>query len=182
MGLIDAYPERYLPRDAISGNFLILEPEHGAVHDGVHFTTVHQVTVGTATAVTVLLEAPSAPTYIHFIGDVRADKAITWTFSEGPVATGGTTLVAYNNDRSSATADPMASLKHTTTVDAASIGTVLEQGTVGTGGNPNSAAGGAGEHRNEWILAPNTQYLFRAVAAAAATTVTVRIPYYYRTH
>jgi hypothetical protein len=144
MGLIDSFPDRYLPRDLISGNFLILEPEHGAVHDGTHFTAVYQEEVGTGTAVTVICTAPSAPTYIHFIGDVTADKAAVWTFSEAPVASGGTALVAYNNDRSSTTVDPLVDLKSGVTIQAASVGTILERGVVGTGGNPSQQAGGGG--------------------------------------
>jgi hypothetical protein len=180
MGLIDSYPERYLPRDPISNNFLILEPEHGAVHDGVHFTAVHQETVGTGTAVTVLFTTPSAPTYIHFIGDVQADKGVTWTFSEAPVSTGGSVLASYNNNRNSSNASPLVGLKYGATVAAASVGTILERGVVGTGGNPSQTVGGGGEHRNEWLLKPEESYCFRVSAAAATTTVTIRIPYYYR--
>lgn len=179
MGLVDSLPDRYLPRDPISGNFLILEPEHGAVHDGQHFTASHYVSVGTATAVTVLVTTPSSATYIHFIAKVTSDKGGVWTMSEAPVTSGGTVLPSYNNDRNSALTDPV-TLAHTVTVNAASVGTVLQSGIIGASGNPNSTAGGEGKHDNEWVLKRDSTYLIRFVAGGAATQVVMTLPYYYR--
>lgn len=179
--MLDSHPEKYLPRDRVSGNMLIIEPEHGAVHDGTHFTASHAVTVGTATAVTVFIQAPASPTEIHFLAMVTADKGGAWTFSEAPVVTAGSALLSYNNDRGSALTDP-ATLTHSVTVNATSIGTVLQHGIIGTSGNPNTRAGGDGKHDNEWVLASNGTYLVRFVAGAVATQVVMTFPYYYRTH
>lgn len=177
MGITSSDPARWMPVEAISGNRLILEPEHGAIHDGQHFVASHAETVGTATAVTVMIQTPSAPRYIHFICDVESDKAVTWTFSEAPNASGGSAIVSLNNYRGNA---KTAGTTITSAVTYTSAGTILDRFLIGTSGNPNSATGGAVGHRNEWLLAANTSYLVRVVAAAATTQVIVRLPYYYR--
>ena len=181
MGLLNSYPDRYLPRDSVSGHLEIIEPEHDAVHDGVHYTASHYVTVGTVTAVTVLITAPASTTshIIHFIAEVEADKSGTWTFSEDPVATGGSALTSYNHDRESVATSPM-TLHHTTTVAAASVGTVLERHIVGSAGTNQSKVGGNTGGRREWLLKRGKRYLLRFVAGEADTQIEITVPYYYR--
>lgn len=167
----------FQPVEAVSGARKIIDAEHEAIHSGVHFTAYHSVSVGTATAVTVLLSTPSAGSgYIHFSCSAEADKAITWTFSEAPNASGGSSIVGYNNDRNSTIANPV-TITHTVTY--VSSGTLLEGHLMGTN-QPTTRLGGNANIRNEWILKPETLYLLRAVAAAADTQVEFIFPYYYR--
>lgn len=169
----------FQPVEAISGARKIIAPEHEAIHSGVHFTATHNVTVGTATAVTVLIQTPasSEDKHIHFVCDVQTNKGATWTLSEAPNASGGTTLVALNNDRNSSISNP-ATLTHTVTY--VSSGTILETHISGSAGTPQSKTGGAAEVRNEWILKEGTLYLIRVVAEESDTKVSVGILYYYR--
>jgi hypothetical protein len=181
MGLIDAYPDRYLPLDPISGNQRTIDPVHGVIHDGVHFTASHYVSVGAATAVTVLITPPGTATnqIIHFAAEFQAANSGIFTFSKDPVTTAGTTLVSHNNNQVSSITDPVA-LKHTVTVNVASIGTVLQTMIVQGASTNQVVTGGGGKHDNEWLLDPTKQYLVRFVADNAATRVVVNLSYYYR--
>jgi len=178
MGLADSLPGTYIPRDSVSGNLKTIDASHEQIHAGTHFTATHLSKVGTGTAVSVMLTTPASTVgIIHFVCSVSADKSATWTFSESPSATGGSALIAYNNDRNSAIANP-ATLTHTVTYTSA--GTVLETHIVGSASTPQSKTGGLAEARNEWILKPSTKYLIYAIADAADTNIKVNIPYYYR--
>jgi hypothetical protein len=181
MGLVDAYPSRYLPLDQISGNQRTIDPVHAVIHDGVHFSADHYVTVGTGTAVTVLITPPAASTdkYIHFSASFQANNSGVFTFSEDPVTTGGSALTASNNYRGSAITDPV-TLKHTVTVAAGSIGTVLQTLIVQGASTNQVTTGGGAKHDNEWLLDPTKNYLVRFVADNAATRVVVNLDYYYR--
>jgi len=181
MGLTDAFPSRWLPIDEISGNQRTIDPVHGVIHDGVHFTASHYVSVGTATAVTVLITPPGTATnqIIHFAAEFQAANSGVFTFSEDPVTTGGSTLDSYNNHRDSVITDPVA-LKHTVTVDAASVGTVLQTMIVQGASTNQVVTGGGGKHDNEWMLDPTKNYLVRFAADNAATRVVVNLTYYYR--
>ena len=177
MAVVNVYPQ-----DGLSGNIKTIDPVHCMIHDGVHFTASHQVTIGTATAATVLFQTPasSQSMTIHFVCGVEADKEVTWTLSEAPNASGGSALVSYNNNRKSDITSP-ATLTHTPTY--VSSGTVLESHVAGSGtGSPaSSKVGGESENRNEWDLKNDTLYLIRVAALNATTIVNIVIPYYYRT-
>lgn len=172
----------FSPTEAISKSLKIIDPVHGVIHDGTHFTACHQVSVGTGTAVTVLIKTPLATTgkYIHFVANVESNKEITWELSEAPNASGGTALASNNNNRLTANTDPVV-LTHTCTYT--SSGTILESHTAGSGtGVPSvSKTGGGTEARNEWLLKPDTFYLVRAIAKNADTVINIVLPYYYRT-
>ena len=180
-GLVDAYPGTFLPTEDISGSRKIIDPVHAVIHDGVHFTANHYVSVGATTAVTVLIVPPGTATgqFIHLAAEFGANNSGVFQWCESPVTTGGTTLVSYNNDRASTNTDPV-TLKHTVTVDAASIGTVLQTIIVQGQATNQTKVGGGGKHDNEWILDPSKSYLVRFVADNASTRVTVDLDYYYR--
>lgn len=178
MGLADSLPGTYIPRDAVSGNLKTIDAAHEQIHTGTHFTATHLSKVGTGTAVSVMITTPASTVGIlHFVCSVAADKSATWTLSEAPSATGGSALVAYNNDRNSTTANP-ATLVHTVTYTSA--GTVLETHIVGSASTPQSKTGGLAEARNEWLLKPSTKYLIYAIADAADTNIKINVPFYYR--
>lgn len=177
-GLVDTFPQTWLPRESISGNRPTIDPPHERVHAGKHFTAYHEVTVGTGTAASILFTTPAATVgYIHFVCSVESDKAVDWTFSEAPNASGGTAITSQNNNRNSSTTDPLTAITHTCTYT--SSGTVLENHIAGTN-QPATKLGGTAEARNEWLLLPETQYLIYAVAAAADTKINFVVPYYYR--
>lgn len=173
------------PIDSISQNLKIIDPVHAVIHDGQHYTANHYVTVGTATAVTVLITPPAAGSgrFVHFVAGVTTNNAGVFTFSEDPVTTGGTTLVSANNYRNEQVdhPDPVV-LKHSVTVDAASIGTVLETFITADASTNQFTVGGSNLQRNEWLLAGGKNYLMRFVADNASTRTVFNLTYYYRDH
>jgi hypothetical protein len=181
MGVIDSYPEKWLPVDPISGNRLIIEPEHGAIHDGVHFTLDYYkelVSVGSTSTVMFTSPATATSQFIHFVCGVEADKAIDWYLHEGTTASGGSAITAYNNHRTSTNTNPVTIVANPIVT---SNGTILEQHIAGSASTPQSNTGGGVVARNEWLLKPATNYLIRVVGTVATTKSVINAPYYYRT-
>ena len=178
MGTVDSFPGQWLPIDYISGNRKILEPVHGAIHDGTHFTLTYNKIIGAGSTVSVMITTPATSTsqYIHFVCGVECDKAATWTFSQCSASV-GSTLTAYNNNLNSTKTNP-APLSANPTLTT--VGTVLETHIIGTTGNPTSVSGGGVEQRNEWVLAPATQYLVNVSTVSASSNTVINMPYYYR--
>lgn len=139
--------------------------------DGLKFVAPHNVSVGTATAVTVLIVAPATGVY-HLRGQIQADKAGTWTFSKDPDASGGTAITSTNyNLRSTNTLG----LTLTHTVTYVSAGTVIVNGIVGADTGPVNLGGNDTDEPADFILATSGTYLVRFVAGAAATNVLVTL-------
>ena len=144
------------------------------VMEGLYWVAPHNVSVGTATAVTVLIEVPATGVY-HLAGEVQADKAGTWTFSTGPTCSAGTAMTAYNTNRR-ATNTTNLTLSHTVSSYSA-IGTGMVYGINGADSGPMPiSVDRAGEV--EWILATSGTYLVRFVAGAATTNVVVTLRYW----
>lgn len=120
------------------------------------FTATHSVAVGTATAVTVLITIPATDEYMVRVA-VDTNDAVTWTFSTGPTASGGTAITAANNNRGSS-ATLGATVTHTATYVAS--GTVLETHYATTGIKSMSGW---------WQLAASTLYLVRGVVTSSGT-------------
>ena len=178
MGLLDSNAPYWLPIDPISGNRLIIEPSHGAIHDGTHFTLTYNKIIGAGSTVSVMMTAPATSTsqYIHFVCGVECDKAATWTLSQCSASV-GSSLTAYNNNLNSSNANPAALVANPTIT---TVGTILETHIIGTSGNPNSTTGGGVEQRNEWLLEPAKQYLVNVTTVAASSNTVINMPYYYR--
>jgi len=140
------------------------------VSDGLMFVASHNVSVGTGTAVTVLIEAPATGVY-HLRGQVQADKAGTWTLSSGPTTSAGTALTALNANRRSSNTCGL-TLTHTVSSYSA-LGTTMPTGLVGADTGPTSLCADDIEGDGEWVLATSGTYLVRFAAAAAATNVIV---------
>jgi hypothetical protein len=163
----------------------VIDYAHQTVHEGRYFTADHYVSVGTATAVTVLVVPPAAGSgrYCHMTVGVFANGAGVFQLSEDPVTTVGSTLVAYNNNRPQRVNFPNpVSMSHTVAVNAASVGTVLETIIVASSGTNMKSAGNSGNQRTEWILDGTYRYLARFVADNAATRVNLSLSYYYEDH
>ena len=165
-----------IPIDIKSGNVLILEPTHGAIHDGVNFNATFAGT--TSTSMNMMVTTGTAGSgYIHFTASVEANKAFTFNFCEAPTATGGTAITSYNHLRSSAVTSPVTVTKNPTVT---TIGTTILESHIVGATNPASKVGGGAEHKNEWLLKPSTKYLLNVVDATATTAVIIAANYYYR--
>ncbi len=175
MGLLDSYPDTYLPRD--NGSLRTIDHVHQQIHAGAHFVATHKITHGSTvpSSATMLITTPAASEY-HMVLEVAADKGGYWTFEESASATSGTAITERNSTRgSSITSD--ATVTHTATLTA-TAGTVLEQHLLGTGGNPQARTGGGVIVRGEWVLEASTAYLVRFVADGASTTTVINAYWY----
>lgn len=171
MGLLDTYPDTYLPKS--SKSLRTIDHVDAAHHDGNTFLAVHEVGHGTGTAATVLITPNANELHKHLTMSVAADKGGRWTFSENPNASGGSAIVAYNTNRNSTTTGGTV-ITHTPTF--VSAGTVIDRGMVGSaGGNPNSITGGGSETFAQWELVPSTIYLLKFTANNASTTTQIHM-------
>jgi len=171
----------FLPTDSISQARSIIDPVHEAVHDAIYYTAHHLVTVGTATAATLLITPPAEETgyKLHFTADIITNNAGIITLSESPNASGGTVIVSYNHFREVGENSP-ATITHTATY--VSAGTVIDT-FISSGTSTNQVKIGTDDGSvDEWIPDPSKLYLIRFVADNAATRVLMKCRYYYRSH
>lgn len=177
MGLLDTYPDTYLPRTN-SGAFEIQDHLHEVVEDGLFFTAFHRLTDTASTAPTVLITTPATGAYHMYFG-VETNKPVSWTFSEAPnaTATGSSAITGLNNNRVSVLTDPL-----TLTVQGTytSSGTILASHIMGasTGGPQSGVVVVAVASANFRILNVSTKYLLRVVPAGSATTTIIQLYYY----
>jgi hypothetical protein len=103
------------------------------------------------------------------VWEVFAGGLVSVYLYEGPTATAGTALTAYNMKRSSLIA-PTATVTHTpTNVTAGSV--ALVNGRILPGGNsPTTRVGGGIRSGIEWILKPSTKYLMRVNNGSGSNT------------
>ena len=161
-------------QDQVSRAPVFIDEVCAEVHGGTHWAASHTVSVGTATAVTVMLTTGEASAgIVHVVYDIEASNAIIGVFSEAPAASGGTAITPRNSSRDTAGSSGVALLTHTVTYSTS--GTVLENWAVG-GANAR-VRGGAGA-RIEWVLGASKAYLWRFVAANAGTTVVLNVYWY----
>ena len=173
MGLIDSYPDTYLPRDGELGYLETIAAVHASIHAGRHFTAVGYQTG--ASAVNVILTTPATNEY-HIVAHINTTGTGSLSWSESPNydATGETAITAYNNKRDST---QTSSMTHAIGGAYTSSGTILDRGLIGAVGLGQTVVGGADSHVNEWIGNASTSYLVRFVPAASCESV-VRLTYY----
>lgn len=139
------------------------------VDDGLSFRACHTATVGTGTAVSVLIEVPASGAY-HMIVICECKKAGTFVLSEDPnaTATSGTSLTAYNINRKSATAGGL-----TLTGDGTytSTGTVLERHVIGGISGPNAQSA-------PYLLNVSKKYLGRFTADGTTSETVFNLLFY----
>jgi len=169
-----------LPQDLVSGNVLIIEPEHGVIHEGVHFTLDYTKTLASVGSIsTVMLTTPAASEdkHIHFVCGIESDKAVEWKFYEGTSASVGSTITAYNNYRDSTNANPVTIVANPVVT---TYGTILESHIAGSASTRQSKSGGGVVARNEWVLKDSTSYMIAITGTEATTKTVINVPYYYR--
>lgn len=166
--------------DAFNGRHVTVHPQSGGgvsitetldsyANSGLAFIATHTVTVGTGTAVSILITTPASDCY-HMIAECECKKAGTFKLSEAPnaTATAGTVLTAQNVYRGNTTADTL-TLVHSGTYT--SSGTVLENHVIGGTSGPNCKT-------RSWILASSQTYLARFTADASTSETVINLHYY----
>lgn len=167
----------FFPTESISGSLKTIDPVHEIIHKGQHYVADHYLSVGTATAVSILLTVPTAASkrYMHFSAQVICGTSGVLTFSKDPNASGGTTLVSINSNGQQRVnkPDPMV-LAHTVTY--VSSGTTIETLICASAASMYTPLAGG----REYILEVDHTYLLRFVSDTAANRVNIKTAYYYR--
>jgi len=156
-----------------------IDYQHQMVHEGHHFTASQYISLAAASAVNVLITAPTTDEY-HFTAEIAVDAVavVTWSMTPGYDATGSTAISSYNNNENSS---ETSALTHRYGGIYASSGALLETWLAGSSsGNTGQriTMGGALGQRHEWILLPSSIHLLRVVAGAATCQTVVRMYYY----
>ena len=172
MGLLDTYPDRYMPTNHESR--VVISHSEVSIHNGLSFHATHKITHGATapSSATMLITTPAESVGLyHLTMSVEASKSGVWTLEEGASATSGTTITALNMNRGSTTTSGT-TITHTAVLTT-TAGTILEQHIIGaSAGNPSVSAQGGRGMALEWNLGVSTAYLLRFIADAA-TTITV---------
>jgi hypothetical protein len=150
------------------------------INDGQYFTANHYVSVGNATAVTVLITPPasSSSRYIFFNAAVQSNLSGVFTFSEAPNASGGSAITSINNYRDKKVSNPDPVVLGST-VTYVSSGTIIETILFSSSGS-NLVNLGGNNPKHKYVLERGNLYLMRFVADAAATRVNFVLTYFYR--
>lgn len=159
-----------IPRDRLGGGMIVIDFPHYEIHSGDMFFASHKATVAAGSNLDLLITVP-ADVYPHAEFAVSASAECDMLLYEGPTATGGTAVTAFNRARANPHTSAC-SVVHTPTVS--SVGTLLDSAPV----NGAKIGAGASRSENEWILAPGTKYLLRAASLENACRITASMEWY----
>jgi len=171
--------------DASTNSLQTVSYEHHEVHSGSHFTYFYtDADFDIADAVELLIVTPNTDKWAHMIFDVEAALDTTVQLYENTVAAGHTVnavLLAYNNNRNSATA-------HTTTINThnndGADGTLIFESVFGisTGGGVNKVTGGGGTRgEQEWVLQQNYKYTLKVTSGTDDSSMSMKLSWYEHT-
>lgn len=150
--------------DQINGTSVTMDWEHHAVHEGIAYDLNIYSTVTNGTP--KYCQFKTGAGYIHLKQKVivNGTDTLLCQFIEAPTVTDGTTTATVNNrNRNSANTTTMTVYTNPTAVSG---GTILEYDYLS--GTNQSAAAPAGSTL-EWILKPNTSYVYKLENATAGT-------------
>lgn len=157
-----------------------IDEPHRMIHDGFMYSIEHsQGNVANGASLDILLSVP-AVTFPHLrqIGVRVEDTPCTLFFYEDvETSNDGSSLSVYNRNRNSSNTPSTVATVGPTVSDT---GTELEQRLLPTSGGFFSVAGVAAEgFSEEWVLKPDTKYLWRVTNnAGSAIDITVDILWY----
>jgi len=156
--------------DSVGDQLVQIPGEHRRIHQGVFFSISRHTTLGLNATDKILFVTPAGG-YAHLLFALRTSLEASFILTEAPTTSAaGTALTPINRNRNSSNT-AQAVLTHTPTVSAA--GTQLYEMHVG-----GSRQGGDDRGNNEWLLKPETAYLFTVTSEAAANDVTLFLDWY----
>lgn len=154
----------YIPiaADNYTGGIQTVATDHAAIHDGVSYRHSSAETLGNGANVTAMIQTSSGPPYANMEWIIEGTQELSVKFYEGAtVSDNGTLQAAYNANRNYADT-PNTILYHGPTVT--DYGTLIKTVTIGEG----VQEGGNTRALDEWLLAPNTNYLLVIENATAS--------------
>lgn len=165
-------------REGLTGYAGVIGSDHAYIHDGKAFTAL--IDTGEITAdYDIAFTTPTVASgkFIHWrpIGVDTSSDYVLFTLREGDSFSDGTEVTPINRNRlSSSVTAVQAFVKNAT---ATPTGTIIQQGGVGTAGNPASRSGGGAAADQELVLKQNTNYVL-TLSPNGATTVNLSLFWY----
>ncbi len=156
--------------DDITGAQIVISMPHHETHEGNTFQASYHTPNGAPIADDAVLEllVQTGVNYTHITGNMAAEGDFETGFYEDcTFSAAGTALVESNMNRSSATVAATA-ITHTPTITA--DGTLLFVGWM-ISGTKGKATGGVARVDTEWILKPNSSYLYRMTNRSEDTSI-----------
>ena len=172
MGLIDVYPEKWLPLDP-SGARMTIDHPHHEIHEGNHYTVSYSKALSAGSVLAVTVTTPSTVRY-HFIAALQSSLSGTFVFAQNASVSSGSVLTVWNNDLAST--NTSGSVIWGTPI-VTTYGTAISTYILGTNDKHNGV-GGTGESRNEFILATSSTYILYFTANATSTFSSISLSYY----
>ena len=85
-------------QDSASDSLSTIGFNHKKIHEGLHFSTSYYEKIGAASAINILITAPSTGNY-NFTAEIDTDGPGIFTFSRDPnaTATGSSVITPFNN-------------------------------------------------------------------------------------
>lgn len=153
--------------DPNGGIYVVDELSHG-VHEGRAFVVSQDGSLLSGASLYMLGKVGAKEAHFHGFNISASDGDISVHLYENPTVTAdGTPAVAVNKNRRSTN---VATLEVFGGATVSSDGTVLEHDhTYGTGGVGSNTSGGTGALDEDWVLAPNTNYLVKIDNHGAST-------------
>lgn len=163
--------------DSSAGALIVIDQEHHEIHEGdsylVSYKSPDASPIGdNATLIFVLTTSTER---VHVIYDHACGGDSEFELYEGCTVTGGTSMNYRNKNRNFPDGGTETVVRDPTVNSAG----VLLENTFSPGGTGPQAGGGIGGTRNEWVLKPNTKYMFRVTnRSGGAQPVSLRVEGY----
>lgn len=155
-------------QEPFTGFNTIIGSDHAYIHAGKAFTAlINTGSISAAYDIAFTTPTVASGKYIHWrpIGiDTSADYVLT-TLREGDTFSAGTTVTPIKRNRLSSGASVMQAFVKNAT--ATPVGTIIQQGGIGTSGNAASRSGGGASADQELVLKQNTNYVLTLVPDGA---------------
>lgn len=162
---------------------LAIDVAHHEIHEGDAYSLTNTDSVAANNEVVqIYLIAPAVSVpqkRMHLVLNTSGTGAHTVTVTEGiTFSSGGAAAVAVNRRRDSAKTSASQTPKIGSDKSANKItytgGTIIWQQDLGSG----KTAGSEGRGTTEWILAPNTEYIFEVASGATSTAIALSATWY----
>ena len=142
--------------DASTNSLQTISYEHHEIHSGSSFTTSYIADIANGANLDLLVVTPDSTAYAHLVYEVDVEKETQLMIYEAVTATAGDAVVAYNRNRVG-TPDAATVVVTSTPTGITEGTTILRSRHMGSG----KTIGGGDRGTHEFVLKPNTKYLFR---------------------
>jgi len=162
--------------DSSTNSLQTITYEHHEIHSGSAYTLSYLADLANGGVADILIVTPDTTKYAHFVYDVTVESEANVKFYENVTATAGTAIPIYNRRRISGNT-PAVTVTHTPTGITTGT-TIIRERQIGTG----KSSGGQDRGSHEFILLPNTKYLFRVTnTVTTANQISIQMDWYEHT-